>query len=96
MDDKKLINTQHVKYIETLSRGQNSSLLHPVDGHLDGTVDDTGLATDIADSHPARRSINIIFSASDWKGPVAIVCPPPVLGAALVAWPLLRYAQEGL
>jgi hypothetical protein len=48
MDDKKVVNTQHVKYIETLSRTRNSSLLNPVEGGFD----DTRLAPATTNSHP--------------------------------------------
>jgi hypothetical protein len=51
MDDKKAVNTQHVKYIETLSRIQNLSLLNRFSG-IDGTVEDTGSASNTTDSCP--------------------------------------------
>jgi hypothetical protein len=52
MDDKKIVNTQHVKYIEKLSSAQNSSLLNPDEGSIDDTVNGTGLASAIADNRP--------------------------------------------
>lgn len=48
MDDKKFVNTQHVKHIETLSRAQNSSLLQT--GNIEG--EGTGSATSDTGSHP--------------------------------------------
>jgi hypothetical protein len=57
LDDKKVVNSQHVKYIETLSRAQNLKLLNPTncsgDSNNDGfsdVVGDTGLAISSADS----------------------------------------------
>jgi hypothetical protein len=52
MDDKKVINTQHVKYIETLSRAQNHSLLSDGESNVAGSEEVTGLAPATADSHP--------------------------------------------
>jgi hypothetical protein len=37
MDDKMVVNTQHVKYIETLSRIQNLSLLNQSNSSVDDT-----------------------------------------------------------
>ena len=51
MDDKKAVNTQHVKYIETLSRIQNLNLLNRLSS-VDGTVEDTGSASNTTDSYP--------------------------------------------
>ena len=58
MDDKKVVNTQHVKYIETLSRAQNMNLLTPTSNTTEAAdaaaqdaaddVPDTGLATSAA------------------------------------------------
>jgi hypothetical protein len=50
MDDKKVVNTQHVKYIETLSREQNSSLL--LTSADDGVVDYTGPTISATSSRP--------------------------------------------
>ncbi len=52
MDDKKVVNTQHVKYIETLSRIQNLSLLNRLNSSIDGAVEDTGSASNTMDSYP--------------------------------------------
>jgi hypothetical protein len=49
MDDKKVVNTQHVKYIETLSRIRNISLLNQMNSSVDGAVEISGLA------YPIRR-----------------------------------------
>jgi hypothetical protein len=49
MDDKKVVNTQHIKYIETLSHAQKSSLLTPAD---DGVLDYTGPTTSNTHSLP--------------------------------------------
>jgi hypothetical protein len=48
MDDKSVVNTQHVKYIETLSCAQNFTLLTQIGGSVDGMVDKTGLVTGTA------------------------------------------------
>jgi hypothetical protein len=47
MDDKKVVNTQHVKYIETLSRAQNLNLLQPDDSSADSRND--GLSSVVGD-----------------------------------------------
>jgi hypothetical protein len=52
MDDKKVVNTQHVKYIETLSRIQNLSLLNRLNSSIDGTVEDTGSVSNKTNSYP--------------------------------------------
>jgi hypothetical protein len=58
MDDKKVVNTQHVKYIETLSRIQNVSLLNQLNCSVDGAVENTGLASDTADiPEPPRHDV---------------------------------------
>jgi hypothetical protein len=67
MDDKKVITTQHVKYIQTLSRAQNLPLLEPPSASIssgnrvnDSFVhfeDDTGPATSIVDSSPVGGAI---------------------------------------
>jgi hypothetical protein len=54
MDDKKVVNTQHVKYIETLSRIQNLSLLNRFSS-IDGTVEDTGSDSNTTDSYPRAQ-----------------------------------------
>ena len=59
MDDKKVVTTAHVKYIQTLSRAQNLTLLEPSsdnrncdeDGFI-GVEDSTGSANGIATSSP--------------------------------------------
>jgi hypothetical protein len=45
MDDRKVVNTQRLKSIETLSQAQNSYLLTPAPDSIDGVLLDTGLAT---------------------------------------------------
>ena len=45
MDDKKVVTTQHVKYIETLSRAQIYSLLRLGNDCIDASVDGAGLVT---------------------------------------------------
>jgi hypothetical protein len=55
MDDKKEVNTQHVKYIETLSRAQNSSLL--LTSADDGVVDYTGPTISATSSRPVGGGI---------------------------------------
>ncbi len=57
MDDKKVVNTQHDKYIETLPRTQNSSLLHSVEGSVDGDSDNTGPSTYVTGSRPGVGAI---------------------------------------
>ncbi len=52
MDDKKIVTTQHVNYIEALSCAQNYSLLHPANDRIDDTVDGTGLVTATAANQP--------------------------------------------
>jgi hypothetical protein len=59
MDDKKVVATQHVKCIQTLSRAQNLTLLQPSNDSGVSTNDsftnvagDTGHANGIADSSP--------------------------------------------
>jgi hypothetical protein len=52
MDDKKVVNTQHVKYIETLSRIQNLSLLNQLNSSIDGAVEDAGLASNTTNNNP--------------------------------------------
>jgi hypothetical protein len=43
MYDKKMVTTQHVKYIEALKRTRNSSLLYPTEdsGNVVGSVANT-------------------------------------------------------
>ncbi len=64
MDDKKVVTTQHVKYIQTLSRAQNLTLLTSFSGSSNGGNDsfidvegDTGHATGIADSSPVGGAL---------------------------------------
>ncbi len=52
MNAKKLVSTQHVKYIETLSRIQNLSLLHQLNNSVDGAGESSELASNTADSYP--------------------------------------------
>jgi hypothetical protein len=52
MNDKKVVITQHVKYIEVLSRTQNLSLLNQLNCSIDGAIEDIGLASNTADIYP--------------------------------------------
>jgi hypothetical protein len=56
VNDKKVVVTQHVKYIETLSRAQNFSLLTPTAPSVISPLESTGSATSPADSHPVHPS----------------------------------------
>jgi hypothetical protein len=63
MDDKKVVTTQHVKYIQTLSRAQNLTLLQPSNDSGVSTNDsfsnvagDTGHSNGITDSSPVVES----------------------------------------
>jgi hypothetical protein len=51
MDNKKVVNTQHIKYIETLSHAQKLYLLIQFDSSVDDIVDNADLATGTADNY---------------------------------------------
>jgi hypothetical protein len=87
MDDKKVVVTQHVKYIETLSRAQNFSLLTPTATSID-PLSSTGSATSPADSHP-------VGGASEPSTPPAAIeqSTPPVEEAAE---PLVRMSTRAV
>ncbi len=80
MDNKKVVNTQHVKHNETLSRAQNISPLNRFDGSVDGTVDNTGFASNTADNYPV--------------GGVSLPSTPSVAEPAVAElWKACRHAQ---
>jgi hypothetical protein len=81
MDDKKVVNTTHVKYIQTLSRAQNLTLLEPAsddsnrnqDGFIE--VEDTGRANGDATDSPvggeatSSRSERVVTRKADKRKP---------------------------